>query len=90
MLHNSLPDMNHIKLFGSICYESTVQNNRTKLSYRVRKSLFPGYVLGFKGVALLDPETKEVFISRNVTFYEHILRYHSPSPTTPHNLGVFY
>lgn len=78
-LHNTLPDLNHIKIFGSLCYASTLQNHRTKLSCRARKSIFLGYQLGFKGFVLLDIHTNEIFISRNVKFYENILPYHNIS-----------
>lgn len=76
-------------MFGSLCYASTLQNLRTKLSCRERKSLFLGYQLGFKGFVLLDLNTNETFISKNVTLHEHILPYHTSSSDSSQNWEYF-
>jgi hypothetical protein len=41
-----------------------------------------GYKQGVKGTILFDLASKEIFLSRNVTHYDHILPY-SPSTTQP-------
>lgn len=51
-LHDSLPDINLIKVFGSFSYASTLQNHRIKLACKARKSLFIGYAIGYKGFIL--------------------------------------
>jgi hypothetical protein len=92
LMHGALPDLQILKVFGSLVYASTLQNNRTKLDPRGRKCIFLGYKQGVKGTILFDLNTKDIFISRNVTHYEHILpyqsnsskftwHYHSPPPT---------
>ncbi|CAJ2656892.1 unnamed protein product [Trifolium pratense] len=78
---NKHPDMNELKVFGSLCYASTIQNHRTKLDPRARKSVYLGHKQGVKGALLLDLNTKAIFLSRNVTHYEHILPYQNPNPT---------
>ncbi|MCH93196.1 retrovirus-related Pol polyprotein from transposon TNT 1-94, partial [Trifolium medium] len=69
------PDLNELKVFGSLCYASTIQNNRTKLDTRARKVVYLRHKQGVKGSILFDLNTKNIFVSRNVTFYEHILPY---------------
>jgi hypothetical protein len=79
LMHGALPDLQILKVFGSLVYASTLQNNRTKLDPRGRKCIFLGYKQGVKGTILFDLNTKDIFISRNVTHYEHILPYQSNS-----------
>ncbi|KAK2381296.1 myosin-16 [Trifolium repens] len=95
ILHNSLPNLEHLKVFGSLTFASTLTAHRTKLEPRSRKCIFLGYKQGVKGTILFDLANKEIFLSRNVTRYDHILPYTSsnnqPSwhyhtsytPTTP-------
>lgn len=82
ILHNKPPDINQLKVFGSLCYASTLSNQRTKLDTRARKSLFLGYAVGYKGSILLDLNSFNIFISRNVTYHEQILPYQKQSSST--------
>jgi len=85
MIYDDIPDLNAFKVFGSLSFGSTLQAHRTKLHSEVRKSVFLGYKSGYKGYVLLDLYDHTIFISRNVTFHEHILPY-TPvtcSPTSP-------
>jgi hypothetical protein len=82
VLNKTLPDLEHLKVFGSLTYTSTLTAHRTKLEPRSRKCIFLGYKQGVKGTILFDLASKEIFLSRNVTHYDHILPY-SPSTTQP-------
>jgi len=94
LLYGSLPDIHSFKVFGCLCFASTLLAHRSKLQSRARKSVFLGYKSGTKGYVLYDLDTREIFVSRNVVFHELILpyntltpsptsnwQYHSPSPT---------
>jgi hypothetical protein len=74
-LYNQLPDLNLFKVFGCLCYASTLHNHRTKLQSRARKTVFLGYKSGFKGFVLYDLSSREIFISRHVSFHESVLPY---------------
>nr|ABD32757.1 Integrase, catalytic region [Medicago truncatula] len=51
-----------------------------------RKCCFLGYKSGFKGFVLFDLHSREIFISRNVIFHDHILPY---PPSSEKNLEYF-
>lgn len=76
--------MNQIKVFGSLCYATTLQNHRTKFDGRAIKTVFLGYDIGYKGSILLDLHSHEIFISRHVTYHENILPYESQNPYATH------
>lgn len=80
--HNKFPDIDSFKVFGSLCYSTTLQAQRSKLSTRARKSVFLGYSVGFKGSVLLDIHFREIHISRHVNFLEHVI----PYPTNPSSI----
>jgi hypothetical protein len=80
-LFNESSDLQHLKVFGSLTYSSTLMNQRTKLEPRGRKCIFLGYKQGVKGTILYDLNTKEIFLSRHVVHHDHILPY-KPSGTT--------
>jgi hypothetical protein len=76
---NKEPDLDELKVFGCLYYASTIQNHRTKLDARSRKSVYLGTKQGVKGAVLYDLNTHTIFVSRNVTFHEQILPYQSPN-----------
>ena len=47
-----------------------------------QRSVFLGFRNGIKGFVLLDMSTNQIFVSRNVVFYDHILPYKVPSVAT--------
>jgi hypothetical protein len=77
ILHNALPDLTHLKVFGSLAYATTLQANRTKLSHRGRKCIYLGHKQNVKGAILYDLNNREIFVSRHVTHHDHILPYQS-------------
>ncbi|GAU44272.1 hypothetical protein TSUD_133180 [Trifolium subterraneum] len=82
MLYNTLPDIDNLKVFGSLVFAATLKANRHKLDSRSRKCILLGFKTGVKGHILFDLKTKEIFISRDVSFFEHIFPYASSSSHT--------
>jgi hypothetical protein len=81
IVYDCLPDISSLKVFGSLCFASTLQANRHKLDSRSRKCVYLGYKQGVKGHILFDLLNKEIFISRDVIFFEHIFPYQSTVPS---------
>lgn len=71
LLHKNKPDFSMLNVFGSLCYAST-NAPRQEFDPRSTKGVFLGYQTGTKGYVILDFRTKNIFISRNVIFYESL------------------
>jgi len=54
MLYKTEADFNGVKVFGSLCYASTLSTNRRKFDLRTSKCVFIGFKRGAKGYILLN------------------------------------
>jgi hypothetical protein len=84
MLYDILPDLNNLKVFGSLVFASTLQSNRHKFDSRSRKCISLGLKPGVKGHILFDLKSKEIFLSRDVVFFEHIFPYSNSLHNSDH------
>ncbi|XP_058000801.1 uncharacterized protein LOC131179102 [Hevea brasiliensis] len=70
ILYTTLPDIHDLRVFGALCFASTLTAHRSKIDSQAKKCLFLSYKSGTKGNILFDLSTREIFISRHVIFYE--------------------
>jgi len=77
LLFNKSPSYAHLRVFGSLCFASTLSRQRTKFDSCGCISVFLGYPFSIKGYKLLDLQTNTIFISRDVTFHESTFPFQS-------------
>lgn len=65
------PSLNHLKVFGSICYAHILKVNRSKLGEASERCIFVGYSSMSKGYRIFSLAENKVFISRDVQVDEY-------------------
>lgn len=64
------PNVNHMRIFGCLCYRHVPKRNRRKLDTRAQPMIMIGYHIT-SAYILLDPIQKKVIISNDVVFDEN-------------------
>ena len=81
LLTSKKVDYNGLRVFGCLTYCSTSPKQRTKFQPRSRSCVFLGYPAGYKGYKVMDLETNQTYISRNVIFHEDMFPYAKGKPS---------
>ena len=74
-LYGVKPSHDMLKVFGCLCFVSTLKRDRTKLDERADPCAFIGYSQQQKGYGVYNLKTKSVLVSRDVEFHEKCLPY---------------
>ena len=67
---NVKPSVDHLKVFGCLCYSHVANDERQKLDVKARKCIMLGYGTETKAYRLYDVEREKVLYSRDVIFNE--------------------
>jgi len=92
LLHGKMLDITSLKVFGCLCYVSSLDRNKNKFDPKSRKCMFLGYKQGIKGYIVFDIKTREIFISRNAIFYETVFPYYKreDEASESHDSEIFF
>ncbi|KAL4377039.1 hypothetical protein GQ457_02G041930 [Hibiscus cannabinus] len=77
VLYSTTPVYQQLKVFGCLCFVSTLKAHRDKFSERALPGVFLGYVAGVKGYKVYILNTRSIVVSRNVIFHETVFPFHS-------------
>lgn len=70
LLYDSPPPLNHLRIFGCLCYVHNQKRDGDKFATRSHRSVFIGYPHGKKGWRTYNLDTGIVSVSRDVIFVE--------------------
>lgn len=70
LLHKEPTSIIHLKIFGCLCYASSLLAHWTKFDTKTRKTMFFGFKDGTKDYILYDLNSHNIFVFRNVIFYD--------------------
>lgn len=83
MLHRRPPPMQHLRVFGSLCFAHNQSHKGDKFESRSIRCVFLGYPHGKKGWRVYNLETRKIFFSRDVVFFETDFPFASSTTMAP-------
>lgn len=81
-LKHTIPDLQHLRVFGCLAYVHVPKGQRRKLDEHTSKCIFVGYSEQTKGYRCYHPTTKNIIINKDVRFEKHCF-WNSPPLDTP-------
>ena len=75
LYYNSMPQVNHLQIFGSLCYLHVLKESRFKLQSKTKCYFFIGYDAKSKAYRLYEPHEKKIYISLDIIFDEQQVGY---------------
>ncbi|KAL2941800.1 Retrovirus-related Pol polyprotein from transposon TNT 1-94 [Bienertia sinuspersici] len=88
-LFNITPDLNHLRVFGCLCFVSTSKVQRSKFDPRAEPHVFIGYSPGQKAYKVLNLQTHKIIFSRDVVFHEQHFPFHISTSSSENNFNFF-
>ncbi|XP_071741111.1 uncharacterized protein [Rutidosis leptorrhynchoides] len=82
LLYQRIPEYQHLKVFGCLCYPLIPSTTIKKLQPRSTPCVFLGYPKNHRGYKCYDISTKKIILSRHVLFNENIFPFSSISNTS--------
>ena len=71
--HGKVPNLSHIRVFGSLCYYHVPKEHRQKLDSRAQAGVFVGYASGGKGYRVMDLQSGKTSAHHAIYFDEHAM-----------------
>ena len=89
-LYGTLYDISLLRVFGCLCYSSTIKSDRKKLDDRSVSGIFLGFQPHTKGNLFLNLKNHRIEISRHTVFYENLFPYKMKDDNnkSPNNLSL--
>ncbi|CAM8899443.1 unnamed protein product [Rhodiola kirilowii] len=72
IIFGSVPSLDHMRVFGCLCYVNSLPKFRDKFDARAFPCVFLGYPYGKKAYKVYCLSSQKILVSRNVYFYEDI------------------
>ncbi|KAL0409667.1 UNVERIFIED_CONTAM: Retrovirus-related Pol polyprotein from transposon TNT 1-94 [Sesamum radiatum] len=69
-LYGKVPQYNHLRTFGSLCYATDTSPHKSKFQNRALRCVLTGYAMHKKANKFFDLDNQHVIFSRDVRFYE--------------------
>lgn len=76
------PHLDYLRTFGCLCFVSTPKHNRSKFQPKATPHVFIGYPSGQKAYKVLNLDTLQITVSRDVVFQEQHFPFHYSSPNS--------